>query len=84
MLGRLVKTIVCDNPLDRKKAQDIIKGREILFVAELKGHIPRERINECINFLPIIRNKEIVTNKETIGEYMYDYMKKNNIKLKNK
>ena len=84
MPGRLVKTIACDNPLDRKKAQDIIKGREILFVAELKGHIPRERINECINFLPIIRNKEIITNKETIGEYMYEYMKKNNIKTEQK
>ena len=84
MPGRLVKTMICDNPIDRFAAGEIIKEKDTLFVAELKGHIPKERINECINFLPIIRNKEIITNKETIGEYMYDYMIKNKIKTEQK
>lgn len=81
MPGRLVKIITCDNELFKNEALTIIQKKDTLFVAELKGHIPKERINECINFLPIIRNKNIVTNKETIGEYMYEYMKKNDMNI---
>ena len=84
MPGRLLKTMECDNAVFKKMAMQIINKKDTLFVAVVKGRIPKERINECINFLPIIRNKDIVTNKETIGEYMYDYMVKNDIKTETK
>ena len=84
MPGRLTKTIQCVNTTFKKNAIAIIKRKDTLFVADIKGHIPKERINEFINFLPIIRNKDIITNKETIGEYMYDYMKNNGIKVDDK
>jgi hypothetical protein len=41
------------------------------FVAVVKGHILEEKINNFINFPPIIKILEIRTDKETIGEYMY-------------
>ena len=84
MPGRLVETIDCFNGVLKAKAKGIINRKNELFVAVVKGHIPKEYINEYINFLPIIRNIEITTNKETIGEYMYNYMKNNKIKTDQK
>ena len=48
-----------------------------LFVVELKGHIDESHINDFINFPPIFRNIDITTNEETIGSYMYNYLKSN-------
>ena len=48
-----------------------------LFIAEIKGHIDDNYINEFINFPPIFRNVDITTSKEVIGDYMYNYMKRN-------
>jgi len=80
MPGRLIEHVKCTNNVFKHKALNIIKRKDTLFVANIKGHIPREHLNDCINFLPIIRNKEIITNEETIGSFMYNYMKSNNIK----
>jgi hypothetical protein len=64
---------------NKEEALRIINGKKELFIASVKGHIPKEYYNEFINFPPIIRNVPIVTNKETIGEPMYQYMVDNNI-----
>jgi hypothetical protein len=55
----------------------------------VKGHIPKSKWNtptpgavsetaNVVNYPPIIRNIETITNKETIGETMYNYMNENN------
>ena len=80
MPGRLVETIDCYNGVFKAKALGIINRKRDLFVAVVKGHIEKEHINDFINFLPIIRNIEITTNRETIGDFMYDYMVENGIK----
>ena len=85
MPGRLtgvIKVIRDDQTVDdevRKKALSIIHAKKSLFVAEIKGHIPKEYINGCINFLPILRNINIRTDQQTIGSFMYNYMKTNHI-----
>ena len=66
------------------KAMSIIHQTErfssdaTLFVAKIKGHIPKEKLNKCINFLPIFRNIPVKMNEETLGEYMIDYWRKVN------
>jgi hypothetical protein len=62
---------------------DIINGKKQLFIAEVKGYIDRKYLDKFINFLPIFRNIEIKNDKETIGEYMFDYMVKNKMKTGN-
>ena len=84
MPGRLVNTINCYNGVFKKKALNIINRKDTLFVAVVKGHIKKEYINDYINFLPIFRNIDITTDKETIGDFMYDYLQKNNIKTDTK
>jgi hypothetical protein len=78
--GRIMNVYRCANENTKKLAMDIINRKDTLFIAEVKGHIDEKYLNEFINFLPIFRNIEITTDKETIGEYMYDYLKSNNIK----
>jgi hypothetical protein len=46
----------------------------LLFVAEIKGHTDERYINEVINWGPILRNIDITTNKETIGEFMHNHL----------
>jgi hypothetical protein len=65
---------------DNDIAMMVIKEKKEIFIASLKGHIPKEYYNEIINFPPIFRNVAITTNKETIGEVMYNYMKESGIK----
>jgi hypothetical protein len=49
-----------------------------VFFVSVKGHC---RITEeTINFPPIIRNIDITTDKETIGDFTYEYMKEHNLK----
>ena len=55
-----------------------------LFVAEVIGHIDEKYINEFINFPPIFRNIDITTNEQTIGSFMYDYLKRNNFPVDKK
>jgi hypothetical protein len=61
------------------EAMEIIYDKNELFIVSLKGHIDKKYYNEVINFPPIIRNVDIKTDKETIGEVMYEYMKNNGI-----
>ena len=80
MPGRLtgVIKVIRDDGVDdeaRKKALSIIDAKKSLFVAEIKGHIHKEYINDCINFLPILRIINIKTDEQTIGSFMYNYMK---------
>ena len=63
-----------------RKSTDPEKIDEIeLFVAEVSGYIPPEKINKCINFLPIFRNVDVPLREEVIGKFMCDYMDKNEI-----
>ena len=84
MPGRVTSYMEVKNELQLKRALSIIHSKDRfnengeLFIADVKGYIPKERLNECINFLPIIRNIDVLTNEGAIGKYMYDYMIKNN------
>jgi hypothetical protein len=84
MPGRILQTIMCNSDAKKNLAFAIIRKREDLFVAEIKGHIHQDHLNEFINFPPIFRNLEIVTDRETIGDFMYDYMESNHLKTDNK
>jgi ABC-type ATPase with predicted acetyltransferase domain len=69
---------------DQNEALQLINERnEILFV-DVKGHIDKNYLNEVVNFPPIFMNVDITTNKETIGESMYEYMISNGMKLDKK
>jgi hypothetical protein len=65
---------------DHNNALRIINDKKDLFIAEVKGYIPKEFYNEFINFPPIFRNIDIDLKPEVIGDYMYNYMKSNNMK----
>jgi hypothetical protein len=65
----------------KTEMMSIINGREELFIASIKAHIPEERYNEFINFPPIFRNMDVSvsdTKKErkltqllsTMNQYM--------------
>lgn len=84
MPGRLTKTINCTNQVFKKIALNIINRKDTLFVAVVKGHIDEKYINDYINFLPIIRNKEITTDEKTLGTFMYQYMLDNGIQTDKK
>jgi hypothetical protein len=48
------------------------------FFVSVRGHCVVSE--ETLNFPPVIRNVSITTNRETIGDYTYNYMKANGIK----
>ncbi len=73
MPGRILKTIECNTPELKQQARTIIDNRNSLFIAVVKGHIPENRIPDCINYPPIFRNIDISIDEETIGEYMFKY-----------
>jgi hypothetical protein len=67
---------------DKKQIRKHIAQRNGVFFVSVKGHCA---INEeTINFPPIIRNIDITTDRETIGDYMYDYMKAHDMKTDKK
>jgi hypothetical protein len=85
MAGELQRTIT-----DKVLAMKIINGREELFICVLKGEIPKKYYNtpipgassifaNVLKFPPIIRNIDIKTSPEVIGQTMYNYMKENRI-----
>ena len=86
MPGRVLEHSIVTTEEQLKRCQAIIHSKERftengqLFVAKIRGYIPKNRLNDCINFLPIIRNLDIVTDEQTIGNYMYKYMKDNGYK----
>jgi len=84
--GAFVRTVT-----DKTEYMRIIKDTsrfapepQYVFTANITGHIPEHRLNDVINFPPIIRNVDIVTNRETIGDFMYNYMTKNGMKVEQK
>jgi hypothetical protein len=72
---------------NKKEALRIIGEKKELFIVSVKGHIPERYWNEnikgsytnIINFPPVIRNIDVHTNQETIGEKTYNYMKRNKL-----
>ena len=79
MPGKITSSFFIENKQLKDKAMDLIdNGRQqtdYVFIASVKGYIPEDRINDCVNFPPIIRNLDIKTDKETLGNYMYNYLK---------
>ncbi|KAA6388753.1 MAG: hypothetical protein EZS28_015721 [Streblomastix strix] len=59
---------------NRFSEDPLVVEKMLLFVAEVRGHIDEDYINYCIDFGPILRNIDITTNKETIGEFMYNHL----------
>ncbi|KAA6371981.1 MAG: hypothetical protein EZS28_032492, partial [Streblomastix strix] len=51
-----------------------------LFIAQLKGHIDENYINDFINFPPIFHNLSYQSSKSVIGEYIYDQMQQAGVK----
>jgi hypothetical protein len=73
--GLFERTITC-----KKQVLDYIKKcpKDKVVFASVKGHCLKTE--ETINFPPIIRNLNITTHRETIGDFIYDYMKSHDIK----
>lgn len=78
MPGKLLNKIKVETKKDFEDCLNIIKEKKDLFVAVIKGRIPEEELNKCINYLPLFRNIKVENKPEIIGQYMYDYMKKIN------
>jgi len=78
MPGKLLNKITVDTEKQFKYCLDIINKKQDLFVAVIKGQIPNDKLNDCINYLPIFRNVKVENKREIIGDYMYEYMKKIN------
>ncbi|KAA6398613.1 MAG: hypothetical protein EZS28_005858 [Streblomastix strix] len=66
------KALIYDQ--NRFSEDPLVVDKMLLFVAEIKGHIDEKYLNEVINWGSILRNIDITTNKETIGEFMYNYL----------
>jgi hypothetical protein len=45
----------------------VIDPKDLLYVVSLKGHIDKQYLNDYINFLPIIRNYDIINDEEHLG-----------------
>jgi hypothetical protein len=69
---------------NEEEALRIIKERKEIFSVDVKGNIDNRYLNEVVRFPPIFMNVDIVTNKETIGESMYEYMTSNGMKMDKK
>ncbi|KAA6369906.1 MAG: hypothetical protein EZS28_034567, partial [Streblomastix strix] len=66
------KALIYDT--NRFSIDPLVVDKMLLFVAEIKGHVDEKYLNEAINWGPILRNIDITTNKETIGEFMYNHL----------
>jgi hypothetical protein len=66
---------------DKDEAMRVIEGRNTLFIANIKGEIPKEYYDSVINFPPIFRNITIKTSEDVIGSTMYNYMKDNKLSV---
>ena len=84
MPGRLIKEFLTVSEAEKAEARKIIMSKNNLFIVALKGHIDENYINEFINMPPIIRNVNITTNEQTIGSYMYNYMKSHKLSVDRK
>ncbi|KAA6366301.1 MAG: hypothetical protein EZS28_038172 [Streblomastix strix] len=59
---------------NRFSSDKLVVDQMYLFVAEMKGHIDENYLNEVIIWAPTLKNIDIKTNKETIGEFMYNHL----------
>ena len=82
MPGRVTSYAECKTLKLKNSVRALIYNEEnkksnkpTLFTVKLTGKIPNKYWNEFVNFPPIFRNINIKQNKETIGEYMFNYMK---------
>jgi hypothetical protein len=77
-------------PSTNEQKMEVINGRKELFIVSIKGHIPEEKFNirtpgavsdsaTVLNFPLVYMNLEITTDRETIDETMYEYMRNNGI-----
>ncbi|KAA6384002.1 MAG: hypothetical protein EZS28_020472 [Streblomastix strix] len=66
------KALIYDT--NRFSEDPLVVDKMLLFVAEIKGHTDEKYINEVINWAPILRNIDITTNRQTIGEFMYNHL----------
>jgi hypothetical protein len=55
-----------DYTTNKEKIKRIIAEKSSLFIVTLKGGIPKERWNDCINFPPIIKNIKVGEKKKRI------------------
>ena len=55
-----------------------------LFMVKIKAHIPQNKMQKALFFLPIIRKLNILMDPSVIGSHMYDYLEKNYPELYNK
>jgi hypothetical protein len=60
-----------------ERARKVIDERSALFIVSLKGHCKDKQ--NVINFPPIFRNISFKTDRETIGDKMFEYLEKNNL-----
>ena len=85
MPGKIEKHVVCNDEKKKQYARDIIMSKDrfndkgCLFVAVIKGYIPEEYYNKFINFSPIFRRLNVKKDSDTIGEYMYNYLRENEL-----
>ncbi|KAA6400047.1 MAG: hypothetical protein EZS28_004435 [Streblomastix strix] len=66
------KALIYDT--NRFSNDPLVVDKMLLFVAEIKGHTDEKYINEVINWGSILRNIDITTNRQTIGEFMYNHL----------
>jgi hypothetical protein len=64
---------------NEEEARKTIEERKEIFSVDVKGHIDPKFLKEVVRFPPIFMNVDIKTNKENIGETMFEYMKNNNM-----
>jgi hypothetical protein len=64
--------------------QTIKNEEEAMRIIKERKDIDKNYLNEVVRFPPIFMNVDIVTNKETIGESMCEYMRSNRMKVDKK
>jgi hypothetical protein len=57
-------------------SNDRFTEKGLLFAVAVKGHIDLKHINKHINFPPIWRKTNYITNENTIGKFMFNKMKR--------
>jgi hypothetical protein len=55
----------------------IINQKQELFIVSLKGHYNNK--NNIINYTPKIKNVSFKTDKETVGNIIYEYLEKHDL-----
>ncbi|KAA6377551.1 MAG: hypothetical protein EZS28_026922, partial [Streblomastix strix] len=64
--------------------KNCIDWRKEIFVAKVKGYLPKSEYNNLLALPPIVRNIEIENKEEVIGEYMYSQAQKHSLPMTKK